>query len=299
MDLDDGGEGSAGDADHGPSPRASRWGSLERRGSSPRKFRTTYALAAPDYNHFGTLGLGEEEYYHFSKDCQKSTSVTEANVPGSPSIRRVLSRSQSWSHIGGRATDHAASKQIARVSRWWLHEVTHDKSGGEGLYEIFTGLVGAHTTPDRTTPRVAVVRAGTRFRAKPFDIKGCTWLRIVKVGTPAPLLSSAASTIRAVAETGVADPTSPGGRGKRDSLLLFYAQSGVEPLSPGSDALHTEACSDILCEVSDFWIEDNKQYVRRIRDLDKEKGRRTYSVLSRPAMRPLDPSNPVDRRHGS
>ena len=30
---------------------------------------------------------------------------------------------------------------LPMVSRWWLREVKHDKSIGEGYYEVLTGLV--------------------------------------------------------------------------------------------------------------------------------------------------------------
>merc|ERR1712232_140627 len=77
------------------------------------------------------------------------------------------------------------------------------------------------------------------------------------------------------AKTGKVSP------GQSTSLTeLLYAQSGMAPLAPGGDRLHANASHDVLLGSEELWIEDNKQYLARKRDIDREKGRKSYSLCS-------------------
>eukprot|EP00928_Gymnodinium_smaydae_P046509 TRINITY_DN30994_c0_g1_i1.p1 TRINITY_DN30994_c0_g1~~TRINITY_DN30994_c0_g1_i1.p1 ORF type:complete len:250 (+),score=26.26 TRINITY_DN30994_c0_g1_i1:132-881(+) len=231
-------------------------------GGPVRKFRTLYALAAPDYNMHDILGLDPKELAEVQVPKLAFPGRAEAKVPN---VGRRPQLSKSWSHTmpGNPNEKHLETQPL--VSRWWLHEVRHDKSAGEGLYEVLTGMIALYNTPDRKSERRGVIRSGTRFRATPYFIKGSTWLHLKKE-TNAPLLS-----------------TSIGG--SRDLLHYFHETSGVQPMCRGEHPLYVLNGHEVLHDTNDLWVEDNKQYIVRRRDICREKGDSSYSVCTLEAMR--------------
>merc|ERR1712232_999679 len=133
--------------------------------------------------------------------------------------------------------------------RWWMHEVKGDEYGGEGIYEIFTGVLRLHEQPDRMSPSVAAVRAGLRFRGTPYVVGRTTWIKLKTEGVSAPMLKFTT-------------------RGSTDKLVNYFDTCFVHPVSPAADV------KEHLAQLPELWIEDNKQYIRRVRDLDREKGRK-------------------------
>eukprot|EP00929_Paragymnodinium_shiwhaense_P043373 TRINITY_DN22307_c0_g1_i1.p1 TRINITY_DN22307_c0_g1~~TRINITY_DN22307_c0_g1_i1.p1 ORF type:complete len:286 (+),score=62.29 TRINITY_DN22307_c0_g1_i1:63-920(+) len=209
-----------------------------------RSFRTPYAFSAPDYSIHEALGLRSEV---LSKHCEPLVPF-----PGKPELKP-----EPRTPCKKRAEKRRAKSEAAlgigfapAPPRWWMHEVKSDTSGGEGIYEIFTGVMRVHEQPDRASQSIAALRSGLRFRATPFVVGRATWLRI-KTDVTAPLLK-------------LTD------RGTTDKLVNYFERSFTSPVSPAHDV------KEHLATAEELWVEDNKQYIRRVRDLDREKGRRLH-----------------------
>mmetsp|Transcript_46123 Transcript_46123/g.128270 ORF Transcript_46123/g.128270 Transcript_46123/m.128270 type:complete len:279 (+) Transcript_46123:34-870(+) len=229
------------------------------------KFRTVYALAAPEYNMHDALGLNPEKL-----DFQ-SCRVPTTSLPG-----------RSMVPFRNRRFSRTKSDLQPIASRWWLRDVKQDMSWGEGLYEVVSGLVPLHGTPDRHSPRLGALRAGTRFRAVPHLVGNASWLSIVTEGTNALLFSLDAgghATSKSNASTRRRQSTglTPA---ENDRFNSLYLSGRVDPLSPGSMTSPQDPL-DVLREAStDLWVENNLQYIIRRRDIDREKGLKSYSVCS-------------------
>jgi len=266
-------------------------------GGHPRKFRTLYALSAPDYNMHDALGL--------DKRALAEAQVPPIGFPGRPENpaemrAKYLKRSQS----GGSSAlpgfpNEKPLEQAPNVSRFWLHDVKNDKSGGEGLYEVMSGLVALHGQPDRKAAKTGALRSGTRFRATPFFVRGSTWLRVTKENVNAPVLSvTSRGYVSIPKKTGGRLQDCPSthpplhfdesGKPRRDLLHCFHDRSGTWPLSAGTGDNRVHSGYDCLSTSDETWLEDNKQYIKRTRDLDREKGVRSYSVCNLTPLRTKD-----------
>eukprot|EP00927_Polykrikos_kofoidii_P035573 TRINITY_DN30135_c0_g1_i1.p1 TRINITY_DN30135_c0_g1~~TRINITY_DN30135_c0_g1_i1.p1 ORF type:complete len:287 (-),score=40.96 TRINITY_DN30135_c0_g1_i1:191-979(-) len=224
------------------------------KGKFRETFRTNYALAAPDYNMHDCLGMSWEE---LGRENERVFSFPGRQKGSTPVRRKALIRSKS-------ATSQEDMGIAPLVSRWWLHDLRAEQSPGEGLYEVTTGIVKLHDKPDRATEPVAALRSGTRFRATPYLVGRSTWLLVTAEGRTAPLLKTNNSS------------SVFGPKGRRtstieveDTFTRLHERSMPEPLSP---------FGGVLEEANALWVEDNLQYLFRIRDIDREKGFRSYSV---------------------
>ncbi|CAE7938105.1 unnamed protein product, partial [Symbiodinium sp. KB8] len=119
---------------------------------------------------------------------------------------------------------------------WWLREVTSDKSLGKGLYEVVSGLVSLHPEPRKRSKALGLLRAGTRFMARPVTWHGTVWLQIQTQGVCPPLFSKLSEAI-------------PANSGDAPGHRLF-ASSGLDPLPATQD----------LADAEEIWVEQNLQW---------------------------------------
>ncbi|CAK9010024.1 unnamed protein product [Durusdinium trenchii] len=147
------------------------------------------------------------------------------------------------------------------VQRWWLRDLTRDKSLFKGLFEAMTGHVPLWAEPNSRSQCFGLMRAGTRFMAKPKVVQGSVWLKVQTRGVSPPLFSNRSEVLFATCDE------SPHHR--------HFATSGPPVLPITQD----------FADVSEMWIEYNMQYVKRIRDLGREQGRTSYSIISKPRSR--------------
>ncbi|CAE7362178.1 unnamed protein product, partial [Symbiodinium sp. CCMP2456] len=54
----------------------------------------------------------------------------------------------------------------------------------------------------------------------------------------------------------------------------LFASSGLNPLPATQD----------LADAEEIWVEQNLQFIRRIRDIEREQGFATYNLTAHPAM---------------
>eukprot|EP00747_Dinoflagellata_sp_TGD_P207874 gnl/TRDRNA2_/TRDRNA2_81400_c0_seq2.p1 gnl/TRDRNA2_/TRDRNA2_81400_c0~~gnl/TRDRNA2_/TRDRNA2_81400_c0_seq2.p1 ORF type:complete len:248 (-),score=29.67 gnl/TRDRNA2_/TRDRNA2_81400_c0_seq2:71-715(-) len=158
------------------------------------------------------------------------------------------------------------------TQRWWLREVTGDKSWSKGLYEVQSGLVHIHTKPVARSPSLGVMQAGTRFLGIPKLVGESVWIKLITKGVSPPLFSLANASLRDTMQPSCAAISAD------EVLHRFYDSSGKKPLAhPLSE--------DEVIVTDPIWVEDNKQYITRLRDIGREKGRRSYSSLTHAARK--------------
>jgi len=182
------------------------------------------------------------------------------------SSKRLPSLSGGFSRAGSSASGPSRCGSAGQLvpqtaARWWLREVTDDKTLGCGLYEVQTGLVRVHTAPSSQSEEVALMRAGTRFLGDPEWIGESVWLRVQTEDVPPPLFAGRPRG-EDVREAGNAD------------VSQFYARSG-DSLSP----LVSAGSPGLVSTLPSLWVEDNKQFITRIRNIDAERGCRYYSSI--------------------
>merc|ERR1712224_609713 len=93
-----------------------------------RRFRTPYAFSAPDYSVHEALGLRAEV---LSKHCEPLVPF-----PGKPELK-APPKTKCLQRADARRAKSEATLGVGIAPappRWWMHEVTSDIYGGEGIY---------------------------------------------------------------------------------------------------------------------------------------------------------------------
>jgi len=240
-----------------------------RRRRAPRReeedrptFRSLYAFEAPD------TGVPLPPWLSCLSESQGDGSAESMDIIDerleSTQSRGLKSASQSQLNF----RPEAASQGTAAPppARWWLQEANSGmQSLGKGLFEIMTGVVVLWSSPSAEAETVGSLRSGTRFYAKPKQVgrRGATWLQVQTHGAPPPIFSLANSDAMGVQ---MKVPTSDGKHPTEKFFKGSCRTALVKPeVAPGGSA----------------WIEYNKQYIHRIRDIGRERGAVNYSTLNR------------------
>jgi len=119
------------------------------------------------------------------------------------------------------------------------------QSLGKGLFEAET---------------VGSIRSGTRFNATPRQFRGSTWLEVQTRGAPPPLFNldhAEAATAKQFSERD----------GDSREVKLYKSSCRTALVQPEAGT-------------NGAWIEYNKQYIHRIRDVGRERGAINYSSLN-------------------
>lgn len=199
----------------------------------------------------------------------RPSSPEDANTLMSP--KQALPRAQSAASL--RSVASAASlptpPRAATApprARWWLFEPkTGRQSLGKGLFEITTGILVLRCEPKTEADTVGSLRSGTRFLATPRLVNGTAWLEVQTRGAPPPLFS----LDDADRGQGTAGPRS------NHLTTRFYKESCRTPIVRPEVGANESA-----------WVEYNKQYIERIRDIGREKGEKNFSTLDRSTQMP-------------
>eukprot|EP00931_Biecheleriopsis_adriatica_P124685 TRINITY_DN99845_c0_g1_i1.p1 TRINITY_DN99845_c0_g1~~TRINITY_DN99845_c0_g1_i1.p1 ORF type:complete len:277 (+),score=38.68 TRINITY_DN99845_c0_g1_i1:82-831(+) len=210
--------------------------------------------------------MGSTGMSGFSNTSNRSWLRTDRGVetyalqgPDSPRLPHQLAeldyRAQTAPHLLRRVP----SEPMKPAQRWWLREVTHDKSLSQGLYEVTTGLVSLYPMPDSRSASLGVLRAGTRFAGTPRIVNGAVWIKVKTKGVSPPLFSNRADIL-----TATCDMSQP--------VHRLFASSGVPPLAGNEEMEQSD----------EIWLEHNIQYVVRVRDFGKEKGHNLFHLTANP-----------------
>eukprot|EP00440_Ansanella_granifera_P001348 gb/GFBE01001452.1/.p1 GENE.gb/GFBE01001452.1/~~gb/GFBE01001452.1/.p1 ORF type:complete len:252 (+),score=34.92 gb/GFBE01001452.1/:1-756(+) len=179
--------------------------------------------------------------------------------PDSPRLPHQISEINYRAENAPHLLRRVPSEPLKPVQRWWLREVTHDKSMGKGVYEVTTGMVSLYPAPDSRSPCLGAIRAGTRFMGRPRVVNGAVWIKIQTKGVSPPMFSHRSEILTASCD--MAQP-----------VHRLFADSGLPPLSAGEDLDLSE----------DIWVEHNIQYIIRVRDMSSEKGKAFYHLTANP-----------------
>lgn len=222
--------------------------------SDDRRFRSDQLFKGVDTEVVGIREIWER---------QNALSPTSSAGSCSPGGQTYLSRAASAPGLNG-----AAWKGEPPHARWWLPESDGWQSAARGVFEVFTGLAVLRAEPTPRFMGIGALQSGTRFYGTPHLVNGSTWLKIHTKGVSPPLLSE--ETLQGALDTTLDPSIAMDELGHR-----LHRQSGRAPLMYSPE----------LTQADTLWVEYNKQYIRRLRDVRREKGHPSFSTLGTAGVR--------------